>query len=124
MLRGSQWDSAIQEDTDKLEQSYDKPDCETLLGLSRIYAGLDKKEKADELISRAQAMIEVKDTGDCLAPWAMLAEAKAAAGRNSSEIAQAFEQGIQRSSDRPGYFKPVAEALTYAMQAQHEALMK
>jgi hypothetical protein len=124
LLRGSQWDAAVQEDTVKLEQSYDKPDCQTLLDFSRIYAGLGKKEKADELISRAQAMIEAKDTGECLAPWAALAEAKAAAGRDSAEVAQAFELGIQRSSDRPGYFKPVAEALTYAMRAQHETLAK
>ena len=62
----------------------------------------------------------VKATGDCLAPWALLAEATAAAGRTREEVNQAFEQGIMRSSDRPGYFKPVAEALTYAMRAQHE----
>ena len=122
LLHGTPWDSIVQQEIGQLEKVTLKPDCQMLLDFSQIYAGLGKKEKADELISHAQAMIEAKDTGECLAPWAVLAEAKAAAGRNSAEITQAFELGIQRSSDRPGYFKPVAEALTYAMRAQHETL--
>ncbi len=124
LLRGTPWDSTVQQEIGELEKTTSKPDCETLLDFSRIYAGLGKKEKADELISRAQAMLEAKDTKDCLAPWAMLAEAKTAAGRGHEEIAQAFELGIQRSSDRPGYFKPVAEALTYALRAQHETVAR
>ena len=119
-LRGTPWDSTAQQEIGELEKATPKPDCETLVNVSRIYAGLGKKEKADELITRAQTMIEAKDTGACLAPWALLAEAKAAAGRSREEINQAFEQGIVRSYDRPGYFKPVAEALTYATRAQLE----
>ena len=117
---GTPWDSTVRQELGELEKTSPKPDCETLVSLSRIYAGLGKKEKADELITRAQAMIEAKDTGACLAPWAMLAEAKAAAGRSREEVNRAFEQGIARSSDRPGYFKPVAEALTYTLRARFE----
>ena len=124
LLRGSRWDSTVQQEPGEVEKTTPKPDCETLLEFSRIYAGLGKKDRADRLITRAQKMIEAKDTGDCLAPWALLAEAKRAAGRSREEVNQTFEEGISHSNDRPGYFKPVAEALTYATRAQYETQEK
>ena len=124
LMKGTSWESTVRQEIGDLEKATPKLESETLLKLSRIYSGLGMKEKADELISRAQVMSEAKDTGDCLAPWAMLAEAKAAAGRSREEINQDFDLGISRSNDRPGYFKPVAEALTYALRARQETPAK
>ena len=124
LLKGTTWESTVLREVGELEKTAPKLECETLLKLSRIYAGLGMKEKADELITHAQVMSEAKDTGDCLAPWAMLAEAKAAAGRSREEVNQTFELGISRSNDRPGYYKQVAEALTYAIRARQETMEK
>lgn len=121
-LKGTPWEATVRQETGELEMSHSQVDCETLLIIGRIHAGLGVREKADDLINRAQALIESQETGECLAPWAELAETMAATGRSREEVARIFEAGILRSSDRPGYFKPVAEALTYAKRAQHEWL--
>jgi hypothetical protein len=123
-LKGTPWEATVRQEVGEQEMPLSKADCETLLIISRIHAGLGALDKADALITRAQGMIEANETGDCLAPWALLAEAKAAAGRTPAEIAQALDLGLQRASDRPGYFKPVAIALTYAMRAQLEMWTK
>ena len=92
---------------------------EALLDIARIEAGLGLADRADARIARAERMLEAGETGDCLAPWARLAEAKIAAGRKHGEIMKTFETGIARAGDRPGYLKGVAEALTWAAWASH-----
>jgi len=116
-LKSTAWAERLAEESAAIEET---GNVEILLNVSRIDAGLGNVEKANERLARAEALIEAGKTGDCRAPWAMLAEAKIAAGRSHDEIVRTFETGMARASDRPGYHKAVAEALTLAAWAQYE----
>jgi hypothetical protein len=116
LLASTKWAVPLSNELDAMEGEIP---FEALLDFSRIEAGLGNLEKADARIARAEQMIEAGETGESLAPWARLAEAKIAAGRSHGEIVKTFETGIARAGDRPGYLKGVAEALTWAAWAHY-----
>jgi len=118
-LKSTPWAGKLTEELGTMEET---DNVEMLLFLSRIDAGLGNVEKANERLACAEALIEAGKIGRCQAPWALLAEAKIAAGRSHDEIVKTFETGMARAGDRPGYRKAVAEALTLAAWAQYEDL--
>ena len=120
LLVATKWAEVLGREVDAMEGTWTNLPFAALLDVSRIDAGLGHFARADARIARAEQMIEAGETGDCPAPWASLAEAKIAAGRSRGEIIAAFETGIARAGERPGYLKDVAEALTWAAWAQFD----
>ena len=120
LLKNTKWKQPLLDEFEKIETNEDGLDFESLLNISRIEAGLGAVDRANATIACAEQMLQAGQTGDCLAPWAYLAEAKRSAGRGKEEIAATLQVGLTRAGDRPGYFKAIAEALTWASLA-HEA---
>ena len=120
LLKDTKWKQPLLDEFERIETNEDGLDFESLLDISRIEAGLGAIDRANEKIACAENMLHAGQTGDCLAPWAYLAEAKRSAGHDTKEITATLKTGLTRASDRPGYFKTVAEALTWASLA-HEA---
>ena len=116
-LKNTTWRQPLLDEFAVVEADSNSLDFESILTISRIESGLGAIDKADARITRAGQMLQASDTGDCLAPWACLAEAKRAAGKDKNEIEAAFDTGITRADERPGFLKKIAEALTWCARA-------